>query len=546
MIERVKYVSVMCMALLLWTDSAQSQTRINTTNVLDRKPTSADGEPAYRQDMRWLDPDGRSWVMRDTGHGHAVWLSEEPTGLVLDAIGGAKPNAAYSTQRLTSGYTGPSINIVNTVTKAATNIGFLPDGSLDEAALAAFCARGECRVAKWYDQSGHGQDAVQNEPSARPALRLSHRIGKPLSLIWDFEATSGGPGRGLILPNSLTIDSGNMAVLWTGSFHNASLISPLVELGTDADAFNFGYWDAHGDFYLGTHNHLTELAGHAALTPAIGMISSSQGEGIVTNYRNKMIAQDKLPPELHQGGLIGQTVAYKQNGMIELSSLILYGRGLNPMERFVATQALSENFRIPQQQTDVYVADGDSLTQGIYTCDLQSYPWYMERLLPSSLVVYNAAWAAKTLGGADGLVARYAAFTNTLFNPAAHHNIISIMAGTNDIQNGADDREVLRLLQQYSAAARKTGFKVIVSTILPRASFSPKMETFRLNLNTALRANWKEFADGLSDFAGDPAFSDAKIVNDHTIYAEDGIHLTDAGYQILASIMSSSVRGLSD
>ena len=544
MLDALKAVRLIAMSTISICLPLSAQAGGSLPDTVERKPSASDGNPAYQQDMQWLDPDGRSWVMRELARNRSVWLSEDPTGRAIDAIGGARPAAAYGTLRLTSTYAGPALGVVNSTTKTTATIGFLPDGSLDEAGFALACGRAECRVARWYDQSGHGLDAVQKDPSAQPIIRLSHRTGQAVSIIWDFEATGGGSGRSLALPSGLAIDSGNMGILWTGSFHSAALVSPLIELGVNEEAFNFGYWDVHGDFYMGTRNHLSELAGHAALTAAVGLISSSPGEGIVTNYRNQLIAQGKMPSETHRGGLIGQTLVYKQSGMMELSSLILYDRGLTPLERITAIQALGENFKIPQQQVDVYVADGDSMTQGIYTQYLQSYPWYLQRLLPRSLAVYNAGWATKTVGGAGGLLARYGEFTAKLYNPHSRTNVISLMAGTNDLQNGTDDKELAKLIQQYAILARKTGFKVVVSTILPRASFNPKMEAYRNSVNAILRKSWKDFADGIADLAGDPAFADAKIVGDSTIYAEDGIHLTDTGYQIVADAMSSTIRPL--
>ena len=510
-------------------------------SVLERQPTPADGPPTYRQDMFWLDSAGRTWTMRQIAADRAVWLAEEPAARVIDEVGGARPAAAYGMVRLTVSYTGPAISVVNKATNVTASIGFLPDGKLDEAALGAACAPSECRINKWYDQTGHGRDAVQNDPIKQPTVRMSHRTGKTLSVLWDFEATSGGPPRAMELPSALTIDSGNMAVLWTGRFHNASLISPLVEIGNDPDAFNFGFWDAHGDFYLGTRNHLAELPGHATLNAAVGLISSSPADGIVTNYRNRVIAQGKLPSEVHRGGLIGQTTVYKQAGMIELSSLILYDRPLTPMERYVAVKALGENFEIPQQQQNVYVADGDSLTQGIGSRYLQPYPWYMERLLNHAPLIYNASWAAKTLSGNDGLVRRYDEFTSKLFDAQARRNVISIFGGSNDLQSGVDDKTLVGLIKSYATAARKTGFKVVVATIVPRGTYNPRMEGYRKAANDMLRAHWKEFADGFADFAANPVFADPAALTNGNLYTEDGVHLTDLGQQILASDMAAVV-----
>lgn len=520
------------------------QRAVAGSSVLDRPPGMADVGPVYQQDMLWLDPAGRTWAMRDFGKTRAVWRSLEPTARLVDEIGGNGPLAAYGMARLSVLYSGPAVAVVNSVTKATRDIGFLPDGSLDESGLAAFCSGADCRVARWYDQSGHRNDATQSNPSAQPVIRLAHRTGRSLSIVWDYEATSGGPVRTLVLPAGMSIDSGDMTILWTGRFHNASMVSPLIELGTNADAFNFGYWDAHGDFYLGTTNHLMEVPGHAALTPSVGMISSSPQDGVVIGYRNQTRTQGKLPSENHRGGLIGETTIYKAGGMMELSSLTLYARGLSSLERFRSVQALGENFSIPQQQQEVYIADGDSLTQGISAPFSQSYPWHLEQRLPRSLIMFDAGWAAKNLGGDGGLLSRFADYTSKLFNPSARRNVISLFAGSNDLQNGADDKELVQLVQRYAAAARKTGFRIAVATIIPRASFNPKIEAYRLAANATLRAHWKDFADALIDLAADPVFVDPKVVSDTTIYAEDGIHLTDFGYQALASAFAPVVTGL--
>jgi lysophospholipase L1-like esterase len=513
-------------------------------SVMQRIPGPQDAAPMYRQDMIWLDQQGRSWAMRDAGSGGASWLYQEPAARVLDEIGGVRPTAAYGTRRLTASYTGPLVGVIRVGDGASLDVGFLPNDQLDEAALGSFCGRGECRVARWYDQSGNRNDAVQTVPAARPAIRLAHRVGNAVSVMWDYEATSGAPARALVLPRGVAIDSGSMGIMWTGRFHNASMISPLIELGTDAEAFNFGFWDAHGDFYFGTPNELREIPGHAATTASVGVISSSQADGTIVNYRNARTGAGTLKPKPHAGGFIGQSSAYRQNGMMELSSLVLYARPLSPGDMQFGRQALGENFGIAQQQQDVYVADGDSITQGIASPYLQGYPWHIEKLLPASLVVYNAGWAGKTLGGADGLVDRYQKFTAALYNACATNNVISLFAGTNDIQAGANAEQVYREMRSYLALARKTGFRVVIGTILPRATFSASMEAHRVALNGMLRADWAKFADGLADFASDPTLGRAGATSNQDVYAADGIHLTDYGYQVAARVMADAVLPL--
>ena len=265
---------------------------------------------------------------------------------------------------------------------------------------------------------------------------------------------------------------------------------------------------------------------------------------MTTDYRNHLLQIGRLPSATHTGGFIGKTTAFKQFAMMELGSLVLYSRPFSPGDRFYGLQALSETFAIPQQQQDTYVVDGDSITQGIASLYLQSYQRDMERLLPADLVFYNAAWAGKALDGKDGLVDRFGAFTAKLYNPHARHNILSVLAGTNDLQNGKTGRQVFDLLRQYATAAHRAGFHLVVCTVLPRQSFTPAMEAERLRLNALLQAGWQEFADSLADLASDPVLGASEAWRNPNVYISDGIHLTDYGYQTVASDMAETVSRL--
>ena len=508
--------------------------------TIERIPTADDGRPTYQPQMLWLDQHGQSWMMADTKSGRATWVYQDPAAPAIDEIGGSPPLAAYGTRRLTSWYSGAALRLFRTRDTARRDIGFLPDGELDEAAIGSFCARTECRVEIWYDQSGSQHDAKQVDPKSQPVVRLAHRTGNSLSVVWDYEATTGAPPRWLVLPPQVAVVDSAMAILWTGRFGSASLMSPILDIGVDSDAFSLGFWDTHGSFYIGTPNRLASMPAHAPLSPSVGFVSSAD-DGITVNYRNNQQHLGPLKAEMHSGGYLGMTVAFHQDAMIELSSLIIYGRSLSADDRLHAVQALGQNFQIAQQQQDTYVADGDSITQGLGSLYGQGYPWYMERLLPKSLVVYNAGWAAKTLAGADGLVERYGSFTSQLHNPHARMNIISLVAGTNDIQNRTPGQEVYRLIEQYAAAAHRTGFKVIVGTILPRATFDARMEYERIQANMLLRSNWRNFANGLADFAADPTLGAVNATSNNSVYTSDGVHPTNLGYQFMASVLAAVV-----
>jgi len=107
-----------------------------------------------------------------------------PTGLLLDLYPNAA--AAYSLRKLRTSYSGPAIEAMKTVggETFVQDIGFLYDGSLDTESLLSFAASDDVSVAKWYDQSGAGNnDATQISASKQPILVSNGAVnelnGKP-------------------------------------------------------------------------------------------------------------------------------------------------------------------------------------------------------------------------------------------------------------------------------------------------------------------------------------------------------------------------------
>jgi hypothetical protein len=87
------------------------------------------------------------------------------------------PNAAaaYSLRKLRTAYSGPAIEARKTVggETFVQDIGFV-DNELDTASLLTFANGGDVFVAKWYDQSGNGNnDAFQVSQSSQASIVLS-------------------------------------------------------------------------------------------------------------------------------------------------------------------------------------------------------------------------------------------------------------------------------------------------------------------------------------------------------------------------------------
>jgi len=97
-----------------------------------------------------------------------IYWDGSQTGLLDDYPSAA---AAYSLRALNSAYTGPAIEARRSSDNAIKDIGFLYDGSLDTESLLSFAEGGDVFVAKWYDQSGNGNnDALQPSDAQQPQI----------------------------------------------------------------------------------------------------------------------------------------------------------------------------------------------------------------------------------------------------------------------------------------------------------------------------------------------------------------------------------------
>lgn len=98
---------------------------------------------------------------------------------LLDAV----PNAgiAFGVRRLNSAYSGPLIRIKRLSDGTESDINASGEG-LDEASINSFCSGTTCYVAKAYDQSGNGFDAIGKGYSATSDLPIIYESGAIVTL----------------------------------------------------------------------------------------------------------------------------------------------------------------------------------------------------------------------------------------------------------------------------------------------------------------------------------------------------------------------------
>ena len=189
------------------------------------------------------------------------------------------------------------------------------------------------------------------------------------------------------------------------------------------------------------------------------------------------------------------------------------------------------------------VFDGCSLVfdSGLPAADMM--PEQTMALLPGGLTLVNLGVPGQTTGM---MAADAATQVDPLASPRREHDILVVWEGTNDLAYGTsaplDAADAYRHLAKYCEARRRAGFQVVVCTVLPREGSAP-FDAARSDLNERLRAGWPRFADALADVAADPAIGPGGAELDTTYY-RDTVHLTPAGYRLVARRVAVAVRGL--
>lgn len=184
---------------------------------------------------------------------------------------------------------------------------------------------------------------------------------------------------------------------------------------------------------------------------------------------------------------------------------------------------------------EVLIFDGDSHTLG--TGGVTPYPEQFLALISASYNYSNFGIGGQTIA----TMQTDAATQVDVLYASPEKSVVFAWGGTNDIAAGETSATVITRIQTYCAARKAAGFKVVVFTILPNGGpVPPDYETKRLDVNNSVRANYATYADALCDIGANCYVGDADDVNDTTYYQSDKIHLTNAGYAIVAALAKTA------
>ncbi len=146
--------------------------------------------------------------------------------------------------------------------------------------------------------------------------------------------------------------------------------------------------------------------------------------------------------------------------------------------------------------------------------------------LPPEMLPRDRFWLNQGISGdtTRGILQRLSAFANT--NPDTIH----LMAGVNDLKNGASDQEILTNLHQIMARLRQQhpNARVVVHSILPtRWENIPSQRVRSLNTRIAQLTDYHQldYLDLHPSFSNDTGNLRQELTT-------DGLHLNRLGYQV--------------
>lgn len=219
----------------------------------------------------------------------------------------------------------------------------------------------------------------------------------------------------------------------------------------------------------------------------------------------------------------------------KVAHFLLYQPALTIAQTLQVEEWIAEQLTLTAPQ---FVCDGDSLTAGHAASPGYDYPNQLLGLLGGSWIKYNDGVNNDTVAN---MLTVSPTRTEYLSSVLRQKNVYVLFAGTNDLVNVGDPpATVYANIAQFCADRQAYGWQVLVCTITPRdyAGDPPGTNADIATVNASIRANYTSWADGLVDLAIDYRLDDPA---DSTYFNADKLHLTDAGYGVVAELVKAQI-----
>jgi lysophospholipase L1-like esterase len=398
-------------------------------------------------------------------------------------------------------------------------------------------------VTNWPDKSGNVRHATSYGISRSPILRTS---GGPLGQAW-LDFSTNGAGAQLGTPSWTRGTSSTVFVVAKIDTFTTSGDGILIAAEYNVSGILMGLWQNPTTYNgnLIAHNlgvvqvvGLRMLVGQWALyemvfSPTVGALringdatwqatgSTGSGSASGLSIGNRGPASNSA----WRGGIAAVAVF---DGVVSDSN------------RAILRTYFSKKY-LGQRQI---IADGDSITEANpYIGD--DWPTVATAAMTRPSYIINSGTGGQKL---STMITNAATQVDAAWNVNAVQKIVVLAGGYNDAdQDAADANTIYNRIVTYCQARRAAtpDAKVIASTLLP-SSLIANYETTRTGVNTLLRANYTNFADGLADIGADPIMG--LVTNttptSGTAWYSDGTHPTTAGRARIGAIFADTINSL--
>lgn len=460
----------------------------------------------------------------------------------------------WSMRKEITSYTGYCVRADDNAT-SPLDIGFDGNGDFDMAAYSAYGGGSE-RIVTWYDQSGNGFDLTRAYSATLcPIVQTSAHNGDAAiyfngqgslgdSAFTNWNGLADANFYGVIKPAS----AGYTGYTFVGGGSSRGGYAP-IGAGTPSIA----YWFTQGFSQYNTFDRFIYLGGQVLRWHYDG--------GGATDLLQARFYVDGVELAGTSGAAIGTTLPNETGFYVggnpaggaaedtEIFAVYYLGYDITAGQDSQIVSSVTSKW-LSRTDYNLFCL-GDSLTYGVGTAspptDSNTYPAELKTLLEADTgktwTLRNIANTSEPGAQTDRVLQINVTSGNTGYYYDLHavDNIALVWCGTNDYAAGDADTVALDGNLDIVNALYDRGFTVYVLNMLPRTDLgagNAAFETKRTTFNSSIASTVSGKATVI-DIASDPNLDDA---DDATYYAGDGVHLSGAGYDVVAGIVSAIVE----
>jgi lysophospholipase L1-like esterase len=409
------------------------------------------------------------------------------------------------------------------------------------------------QISQWNDQ----HQLLNNDGLGPHALTQSNAAYQP------YDVTDAQDYRGVMFPWGFSTANPNTCLIISNSLsglNTTNLTVYIVATGpVEQDKnqtmiwFN-GYGSGWVKFYLtGTYpvNYPASLfVGSQASTiypPINRAVFVGAGDASKTTMRWNNVSQTNAPLSAITTGSGGMVSSYNSNEFYSgvIYRILVYRVAHTTAQMDAQVAELAALYGVLTNYTKQVVCRGDSITAGIGSSMLQSYPFQLCERYPE-IEWHNQGVSGLYIGtNGDSGGTMYDIDTNfvdTLYDGKLQQNWLFFFGGVNDIGSGLSGAVTFGRLTNYVAARHAVRpWTIIVSTVQAVANDSAR-NSRNADYNSCIRTNIGNW-DGMVD-PGLNSLIETRLNNpyDTNYFYTDGLHLVNAGYQVLAQHFGQKIN----